>query len=87
MYHETRSVYSDIHLPEKNNITTPRPITDSKLKRALSKDEDLVKFNVTPQVLISNQFSMCVCVLACMHARVCVCVCVVDGVVRVGWVK
>lgn len=49
MYHETRSVVSDIHLPQKNNLTTPRPITDSKLRRALRTDDDLAKLNVTPQ--------------------------------------
>ena len=45
-------MYSDIHLPTKNNITTPRPITDSKLKRTLNKDGDLAKLSVTPQVFL-----------------------------------
>ena len=45
---------SEIHLPEKNNLTTPRPITDSKLRRALKTDDDLAKLNVTPQVTLSS---------------------------------
>ncbi|XP_053373657.1 golgin subfamily A member 6-like protein 6 [Mercenaria mercenaria] len=49
MYHDTRSVYSDIHLPEKNNLNTPRPITDLGIRRALKKDDDLKRMMVTPQ--------------------------------------
>ncbi|XP_052812622.1 trichohyalin-like [Mya arenaria] len=49
MYHDTRSVYSDIHLPEKNNLVTPRPITDLGIRRALKKDGDLAKLKVPPQ--------------------------------------
>ncbi|WAQ93872.1 hypothetical protein MAR_006343 [Mya arenaria] len=51
MYHDTRSVYSDIHLPEKNNLVTPRPITDLGIRRALKKDGDLAKLKVPPQRL------------------------------------
>lgn len=49
MYHETRSVFSDIHLPEKNNLTSPRPITDLGVRKALKKDNDLKSLKVPPQ--------------------------------------
>ncbi|KAL4222436.1 hypothetical protein ACF0H5_018475 [Mactra antiquata] len=49
MYHDTRSVYSDIHLPEKNNITTPRPITDLGIRKALKKDDDLRSLKIPPK--------------------------------------
>ncbi|KAH3718392.1 hypothetical protein DPMN_061196 [Dreissena polymorpha] len=48
MYHETRSVFSDVHLPEKNNLTSPRPITDLGVRRVLKKDHSLASLKIPP---------------------------------------
>ncbi|KAH3718303.1 hypothetical protein DPMN_061106 [Dreissena polymorpha] len=50
MYHETRSVFSDVHLPEKNNLTSPRPITDLGVRRVLKKDHSLASLKIPPMV-------------------------------------